>query len=230
MATRSPSTGWANRIAGGKVHLVDPADLLANPLNARRHPGSQRDALRAALDIGWVMPVVVNRITEHLLDGHARVEEALSKGAAAVPVIYVDLSEDEERALLLVLDPISGMATYDGEVLDKLAAGLTLDGPLAELAGDLDAMWPADQAAGLLGTMFGGLNLDDSPAESTTVLSAHPGANDPRRVLAIPLSLDDHKYVLGQLRRMQEAYGVDTQTEAFMRVVRAWRAPAKRKA
>jgi hypothetical protein len=176
-----------------------------------------------------VQPVVVNRVTEHLLDGHARVEEALSKGAAAVPVIYVDVTEEEERKLLLVLDPIGGMATYDGEVLDQLADGLILDGPLAELAGDLDAMWPADQAAGLLGTMFGGLDLGETPAESTTVLSAHPGANDPRRVLAIPLSLDDHKYVLGRLRKMQEHYGVDTQTEAFMKVLRAWRSPAKPK-
>jgi hypothetical protein len=226
---RSPDTGWDNRIATGRIHLVDPADLLANPLNARRHPGNQRDALRAALKIGWVSPVVVNRTTERLLDGHARVEEALSKGAARVPVIYVDVSEEEERALLLVLDPIAGMATYDGEVLDQLTAGLVLDGPLAELAGDLDAMWPADQAAGLLGTMFGGLDLTENPTESTTVLSAHPGANDPRRVLAIPLTLDDHKFVLGKLRKMQEHYKVETQTEAFMKVIRAWRAPAKPK-
>jgi DNA modification methylase len=137
-------TGWANRIVDGTIHLVPPDQLLANPLNARRHPGAQRDTLREALDqLGWIALIMVNIRTGHLIDGHARVEEALSKGAPHVPVYYVDLSEEEERIALATLDPISAMATYDPAILDDLLADLNLgDGPLAKMLAELDAAWP----------------------------------------------------------------------------------------
>jgi Fe-S-cluster containining protein len=138
-------TGWANRIVDGTIHLVAPDQLLANPLNARRHPGAQRDVLREALDIlGWIAPMCVNIRTGRMVDGHARVEEALSKGAPLIPVYYVDLSEEEERIALASFDPISNMAVYDPTILDDLLADLNLgDGPLAAMLAELNAAWPA---------------------------------------------------------------------------------------
>lgn len=109
---------WENRIVGWDV--VAPDQLLANPKNFRRHPNIQREALRGSLnDLGWIAPVVVNRLSGHLIDGHARVEEALTKGAQ-VPVAYVELTDAEEAEALAVLDPISAMATVDKEALDAL--------------------------------------------------------------------------------------------------------------
>jgi DNA modification methylase len=97
-----------------------PADLVANPRNWRGHPPAQRDALAGLLDqVGWVQDVVVNRRTGHLVDGHLRVELAQARGEATVPVVYVDLSEEEEALVLVSLDPLAAMATADPE---KLAA------------------------------------------------------------------------------------------------------------
>ena len=113
---------WEDRIVAYEAG-VDPEQLLAHPLNARRHPGPQREALRESVgNIGWVAPVVANQQTGHLLDGHARVEEAITAGET-VPVVYVDLTEDEERFVLATLDPISAMATYDFETVDLLLEG-----------------------------------------------------------------------------------------------------------
>ena len=51
---------WKNRIVAYEP-AVDPAQLLAHPLNARRHPGAQRDAMTDTLgDIGWADTVRVN--------------------------------------------------------------------------------------------------------------------------------------------------------------------------
>ena len=103
------STAWQSRIVGWDE--VPPDQLLANPANYRRHPARQRDALRGSLDeLGVVAPVIVNRTTGFVLDGHARVEEYLSAGIATVPVAYVELSEEQEKLALLMLDPISAMA------------------------------------------------------------------------------------------------------------------------
>lgn len=117
---------WANNILSFEPE-VDPTQLLAHPLNARRHPGAQRDALRESLGrAGWVDVVKVNTRTGHVVDGHARVEEAITAGAS-VPVLYLDLSEEDERFVLATLDPISALASYDSEVLEQLLFGIEIE-------------------------------------------------------------------------------------------------------
>lgn len=92
------------------------------------HPGPQRDALRGSLDsVGWVQQVMVNRVTGHVVDGHARVEEALSRGEPAVPVLYVELTEEEEALVLATLDPIGAMAQSDRERLTQLLHDIDTD-------------------------------------------------------------------------------------------------------
>lgn len=116
---------------------VPPDQLLAHELNFRRHPGSQLDALRGSLrDLGWVKSILVNQATGKVIDGHARVEEALRQGAAMVPVEYVSLTEEEERLALALLDPISEMARRDDQALAGLLSQVTTDDPalLAVLA------------------------------------------------------------------------------------------------
>jgi DNA modification methylase len=148
---------WRSRIVGSGSEAPD--QLLANPRNWRRHPSAQREALRGSLDtVGWVQQVIVNRVTGHLVDGHARVEEALTRGESQVPVVYVELSEGEEALVLATLDPIGAMAIPEQSVLDELLDGLLVDDEglaalLLNLRGDLpkaglsdadDAPAPAD--------------------------------------------------------------------------------------
>ena len=100
---------------------VNPEDLLANPLNFRVHPGQQMDALRGSMkELGWLKTILVNKRTGHVMDGHARVKEALRLGLPTIPATILDLSEDEERLALAVLDPITEMATRDEAMLRDL--------------------------------------------------------------------------------------------------------------
>jgi hypothetical protein len=120
------STPWRSRIVGHGEE--DPALLLANPTNWRTHPPRQRDALRGSLDtVGWVAQILVNRRTGHVVDGHARIEEAISRGEPSVPVLYVNLDPDEERLVLATLDPIGAMAEQSSERLAELLAEITVD-------------------------------------------------------------------------------------------------------
>jgi len=126
MKTRAavPTAAWRNRIVGSGEEVPD--QLLANPGNWRIHPKAQQRALAGALsEVGWVAQVLVNRRTGHLVDGHLRVELAISKGEPTVPVLYVDLSEDEERIILATLDPLAAMATADAAKLEELLRDLT---------------------------------------------------------------------------------------------------------
>ena len=117
--TANKSSQWKNRIIGEGVE--HPEHLLANPKNWRIHPKSQQDALTGMLsEVGWVQRVIVNKRTGFVVDGHMRVEVAISAGETEVPVLYVDLSEEEEAKVLATFDPISGMAAMDEEKFREL--------------------------------------------------------------------------------------------------------------
>lgn len=106
----------------------DPEQLLANPKNWRIHPKTQEDALEAVLSaVGWVQRIVVNQRTGFVVDGHLRVALALRRGEPKVPVLYVDLTAEEEDLILTSLDPIGAMAGTDREKLTELLGAIVSD-------------------------------------------------------------------------------------------------------
>ncbi len=130
--------GWRNRIVGHGEEAPD--QLLANAMNWRIHPKTQQEALTGVLnEVGWVQDIIVNKRTGNVVDGHLRASLAISKGEAAVPVVYVDLDEHEERLILATIDPLAGMAVTDTEQLASLLGEITvtdasLQSMLCELA------------------------------------------------------------------------------------------------
>lgn len=127
---------WDNRIVGHGEEAPD--QLLANPNNWRIHPRSQQEALTGLLSqVGWVQDVIVNKRTGHIVDGHLRVELALTREETTIPVVYVDLSVEEEALVLASLDPLAALAVTDHQMLAELIEGLTIESP------DLDAMLAA---------------------------------------------------------------------------------------
>lgn len=145
---------FKNRIVG---YDTKPADqFTANPLNYRKHPQRQRDAVNASLrELGWISTVVENVTTGNVIDGHERIWQALQRNED-VPYLKVELSEAEERLALAVFDPITNMAETDAAILDDLLREVNtgeaaLQALLAELA----------DGAGLYGEKTTG----DTPAE-----------------------------------------------------------------
>ena len=123
-----------------RLEWVEAGSLDANPLNWRRHPEGQMDALRESLaddGIGWAGALLYNERTGHLIDGHAR-KEAVDP-ETIVPVLIGNWTEEAERKILLTLDPITAMAEADGAVLRKLLeeTAFQTDG----LSGVLDGLW-----------------------------------------------------------------------------------------
>jgi hypothetical protein len=114
-----------NRVLG--LRMVKASELRANPMNWRRHPEVQRSALRGALaEIGFSGAVIAREVPEvggyELLDGHLRAEES---GDAVIPVLVVDLTEEEGRKLLASMDPIAAMAEQDSVILKSLLESVT---------------------------------------------------------------------------------------------------------
>lgn len=137
---------WQSRIIG---HGEERADqLLANPRNWRIHPKEQQDVLNSVLDtVGWVQQVVVNQRTGFVVDGHLRAALAISHGEESVPVVYVDLTEEEEAVVLTTFDPIGQMAERDDAKLRDLLSSVSAEGAVADLLASMAADLPAPPAA-----------------------------------------------------------------------------------
>jgi len=167
---------WKNRIVGEAV--VNPADLTANRNNWRNHSAQQREAIDGVLgEVGWVQRVIVNKRTNQIVDGHARVEQA-AKAGQQVPVVYVDLSEREEQVILATLDPIAAMAESNKAGLTELLAGLD---------GVQDWLKDVEMGGRLFGDLIVGAGATDEVAD--TLPSKVPSRSKPGDV-----------WVLGQHR------------------------------
>jgi hypothetical protein len=63
-----------------------------------------------------------------MLDGHARVEELLTKDdSALIPVIEVDITADEAKLFLASFDWITQLAIYDTDATDALLQSVNTD-------------------------------------------------------------------------------------------------------
>ena len=131
------SNAWANKIVRSGVMPAN--QFIPSPDNWRIHPHTQEEVLVGVLDrVGWIQNVIVSKRSGYVIDGHLRVQAALSRGEdTPVPFVEVDVTENEEALLLSAIDPIAGMAGTDhkkrSELLDVLPEDLrTLTAVLRE--------------------------------------------------------------------------------------------------
>jgi hypothetical protein len=143
------------------VEFLAPETLVPSPANFRRHPSLQREALDSSIsEHGWLSAPIVNKANGRILDGHARVELALERGEATIPVRVVDVSEEQERRILRMFDAVGGLAEIDTEALDRLIEEID-DPALERLLGELEAETTA-------GGLVEGADPDAVPDEVAT--------------------------------------------------------------
>jgi DNA modification methylase len=102
---------------------VKACDLVPNPKNWRRHPAEQSRALKGLLtEIGYAGALLVRELADGrlmLIDGHLRAE---TTPKAMVPVLVLDVTEEEAEKILLTFDPVSTMALADKAQMEALLA------------------------------------------------------------------------------------------------------------
>jgi hypothetical protein len=103
------------------VGEVDPSKLPPNPKNWRIHSQRQRATYKAFQEkFGYLGMALFNVRTNHLLDGHMRVDEALKAKTPRIPLMVVDFEESSENEVLATLDNIGLMAITNNEALRSL--------------------------------------------------------------------------------------------------------------
>lgn len=210
---------WQDRLVR---HAMTPiAEMTANPMNWRIHPGPQQELIAASLEtLGWIRAVLVNENTGCIVDGHQRVLEADKAGQLEVPVDYVDLTPDEEAVALATFDAITAMAVVDVEKREELLAAIAEDREKAGQSGYANE--PAIDAylAGLRADLGEpGAPVGDDGGNGSSVYESGP-----TRQLVLHYPGDEWDWVLRILTWARDFYGVDTNTEAVSAMMReAWR-------
>lgn len=121
-----------------ELRRVRADEILPNPMNWRTHPKAQQDALKGVLaEIGFAGAVLARETPNGLMliDGHLRTETV--KGAE-IPVLILDVTEEEANKLLATIDPLAAMAEADAHKLDELLRSVeTSSDAIATMLADL---------------------------------------------------------------------------------------------
>ena len=90
---------------------VKASELFASPRNWREHPQAQQAALLGVLEeIGYADALLARELPDgalEIVDGHLRAETTPDQ---EVPVLVLDIDEDEAKMLLAVIDPLAASA------------------------------------------------------------------------------------------------------------------------
>ena len=106
-----------------EITLLPIGDLKPDPANPRRIGDEELESLTKSIrEFGLVEPMVARKEDHVVIGGHQRLLAARRLGLKQVPVVLVDLPQEQARLLSLALNRISG--TWDQELLGRLLAEL----------------------------------------------------------------------------------------------------------
>lgn len=92
----------------GALHYTDIGSLNPAVYNPRKMSDEEMTKLVNSIErFGFLQPVVANKNNE-IIGGHQRIIAARQAGLSQVPVMHVDLPDNEAKALNLALNKISG--------------------------------------------------------------------------------------------------------------------------
>ncbi len=152
-----------------ELRRVRANELLPSPRNWRTHPKAQREALQGLLaEVGYADALLARELPTgelQLIDGHLRAETTPD---AKVPVLVLDVTEEEADKLLVSLDPLAAMAGADPAKLDELLKSVSTNSEaVAKMLGDLAVESGLEPAAAQV--------VEDVPPEPLKKAVSKPG-------------------------------------------------------
>lgn len=113
-----------------KVKDVHISEIKPAKYNPRKISDSAFEGLKESIKkFGMVDPLIVNKRTGNLVGGHQRLKACEALGFQKVPVVEVDLSKAEEKALNVTLNNQAISGEYEMDQLEELLKEIELDIP-----------------------------------------------------------------------------------------------------
>jgi len=104
-------------IEKGRIEIWEVARLIPYDKNAKKHSDEQVEKLAKLIEkMGWTQPIVVQRSSCSIIAGHGRRLAAIFLGLKKVPVVVLDVSDAEARALRLADNRVAS-TDYDAALI-----------------------------------------------------------------------------------------------------------------
>lgn len=183
-----------------ELRRVKASDLVPNPRNWRTHPQGQQDALRGILaEVGYADALLVRECedgTLMIVDGHLRADTTPTQ---KVPVLVLDVSEEEADKLLVSLDPLAAMADANQQKLGELLHDVGTDNPAVQaMLDDLAAKNGVD--------LFGDASdtADTEPQTDRAEELRELWATNEGQLWAIPGKAGEHRLLCGDSTKAED--------------------------
>ena len=120
-----------------KIELLDPETLKSAAYNPRQISREELNKLiKSIKQFGFVDPALVRKHDNMIVGGHQRVKAAIELGLKEIPVVYLDITENDAKLLNVALNKISG--DWDEDKLTELLAELKFFDDIDELLTGFD--------------------------------------------------------------------------------------------
>ena len=120
-----------------KIELLDPETLKSAAYNPRQISREELNKLiKSIKQFGFVDPALVRKHDNMIVGGHQRVKAAIELGLKEIPVVYLDITENDAKLLNVALNKISG--DWDEDKLTELLAELKFFDDVDELLTGFD--------------------------------------------------------------------------------------------
>jgi len=121
-----------------KLHIkyLSPHQLKMTNHNPRIHPDQAIDKLAKGIEnYGFINPIIVEKGTDRILAGHARLKASLKQNLKEVPVIEVDLHKDQADGYMVFDNAIQDKTEWDYPILKDILEELDTGAFDMELTG-----------------------------------------------------------------------------------------------
>jgi ParB-like chromosome segregation protein Spo0J len=207
---------------------LTPADY--NPRVDLKDGDTEFEKLKKSIKkFGFIDPIIYNTRTNRIVGGHQRWKAAKSLGLEKVPVVHVDLPEEQEKVLNIGLNKISG--DFDEEKLGQLLADLEMGEigtELMELTGfddyEIDALITAVEMRNenAMSDLDDFLNddEDDSDDDEDESDPMDDGFDVPDGFVKyqIACTTSEREIIVKAVKKMKEQGGCETSNEALAEI------------
>jgi hypothetical protein len=202
-----------------RLDRVRSGDLVLNPKNWRTHPEAQKAALKGVLsEIGWTDALIARERPDgrlELVDGHLR---STLNPDEMVPVLVVDVTEEESDKLLTILDPLSAMAGIDADKLNDLLGTVTFESP--DMEGLLEILRSNSIEAELHGNASAG-DVEGEPgpaAVETETAAVGTGFVN----LSFPVTTMQEIEIRKAIKKAKDRWQVESSGMALAMIIEEW--------
>jgi hypothetical protein len=202
-----------------ELRRIPAKELTANPKNWRRHPQWQRDGMQAIFEqVGYAGALIAYESAEGLMliDGHLRQEMTPDE---EVPVLILDVTEAEADILLASYDPLTAMASEDGQALTQLLDTIKADEPKVQaLLLDIRERWGSELLEAVENSTDA-YHLPNPFVDGQTFVP-NDEAGQPYKAFLIHLPQNEYDELMEAVFTLGDRWGEETMAAVVLRLAR----------